>query len=156
MAKKFYFFKTVRIGGRQRLRPLSGQTDEFGKPIDETLNVQADSHMREAYPIGTVFGSDNIEFRTLYTEFYSAGNIYPLGLDISSLQNLDHHPPKEMIEAYNNFSESPAPGTTMQQVLFTAKGEAVPQGSLLDQLKTDERMKGQTIEKEGFYVNQKD
>ena len=30
MARKYYFFKTMKIGGRQRLRPLPGQQDIHG------------------------------------------------------------------------------------------------------------------------------
>lgn len=44
-ASKYYFFKTVRIEGRPRLRPLPGQLLD-GVQIDPSLNVQADSVMR--------------------------------------------------------------------------------------------------------------
>ena len=83
MAQKFYFFKTVKVGGRQRLRPLPGQMESSGRHIDESLNVQADSRMREDYPLGTIFGSESLELRSLHsTTFYSAGAIYPIGLNL--------------------------------------------------------------------------
>lgn len=74
MIQNFYFFRTVKIEGRPRLRPLPGQKDSMGNPVDESLNVQADSIMRGSYPIDTVFGSESLELRThSATPFYSAG-----------------------------------------------------------------------------------
>lgn len=64
MIQNFYFFRTVKIEGRPRLRPLPGQKDSMGNPVDESLNVQADSIMRGSYPIDTVFGSESLELRT--------------------------------------------------------------------------------------------
>ena len=76
MAKNYYFFKTMRVSGRQRLRPLPGQKETSGRPIEDTLNVQADTRMREDYPLGTVFGSESLELRSIgSTTFYSAGKI---------------------------------------------------------------------------------
>ena len=156
MATKYYFFKTMRIGGRQRLRPLPGQKDIHGKPIDENRNVQADSQMRESYPIGTVFGSDMIEDRCIgTTEFYTTGRIYPLGLEISEHLNLEHVPPKEMEDAYNEFQGKTV--TVVQQTLF-AESEMKPAapGSLLEQLKSDQKLTCPSVEKDGFYVSEKD
>ena len=65
MAQQYYFFKTMKVGGRQRLRPLPGQTEPSGRHINESLNVQADSRMREDYPLGTVFCSESLELRSL-------------------------------------------------------------------------------------------
>ena len=53
MTHNYYFFRTVKVGGRQRLRPLPHQKEPSGRHIDESLNVQADSRMREDYPLGT-------------------------------------------------------------------------------------------------------
>ena len=39
MIQNFYFFRTVKIEGRPRLRPLPGQKDSMGNPVDESLNV---------------------------------------------------------------------------------------------------------------------
>lgn len=102
MEKSYYFFRTVSVNGRQRLRPIEGQYDKNGKPLRTDLNARGDIYLREAYPIGTVFGSDNIEFRELgTTEFYDVFNIYPVGVPINDLVNLDHCPPMEMQEAYD-------------------------------------------------------
>ena len=54
-----YLFRTVMDGGRSRLRPMPHQTDPSGKGIITDLNVQADTAVRSAYPVGTVFASDN-------------------------------------------------------------------------------------------------
>ena len=93
MAQNYYFFKTVKIGGRQRLRPLPGQKEPSGRHIDEGLIVQADSRMREDYPLGTVFGSESLELRSLHsTTFYSAGAIYPIGLNLGDYHSQSHMP----------------------------------------------------------------
>lgn len=121
MTDKFYFFKTVRIEGRPRLRPLPGQ-DIDGGPVNTDLNVQADSIMRGSYPLGTVFGSSSLELRThSATPFYSAGAIYPMGLPLGNYIIGSHIPPKEMSAAWNSFSNAPvqnqqiAPGTVLLQ-----------------------------------------
>lgn len=104
MAKKYYFFQTLKVCGRSRLRPLEGQQDLTGKPIDKDMNVQADSRMREDYPLGTVFGSDKIERRCLgSTHFYASGDIHPLGLKSEDYKSPEHQPSKEMQEAYEAF-----------------------------------------------------
>ena len=93
MAKTFYFFRTVKVGGRQRLRPLPHQKEPSGRHIDESLNVQADSRMREDYPLGTVFGSESLELRSLHsTTFYSAGQIFPIGLNNGDYLSDSHRP----------------------------------------------------------------
>lgn len=103
----FYFFKTMTIGGRPRLRALSGQTCSDGTAIDTSLNVQADSIMRGSYPIGTIFGSESLELRTHSSSpFYSAGAIYPMGLSLGSYIVSSHIPPKDMTDAYNDFMKT--------------------------------------------------
>ena len=59
-----YLFRTVTDGGRSRLRPMPHQTDPSGKGIISDLNVQADTAVRSAYPVGTVFASETLEMRT--------------------------------------------------------------------------------------------
>ena len=57
---KYYFFKTVRDGSRNRLNPLPFQTASDGTAIIQKLNTQVAAggmKLREAYPIGTVFCS---------------------------------------------------------------------------------------------------
>lgn len=154
---KFYFFRTVKIEGRPRLRPLPGQTDETGNPVNESFNVQADSIMRGSYPIGTVFGSESLELRThSTTPFYSAGAIYPMGLALGDYIVGSHMPGKEMSDAWNTFKqeEHKAPEEIN---LFTESGTATASaGSLLSQLRSDRKYAVPTIEKDGFYIDSKD
>ena len=161
MAQKFYFFRTVKVGGRQRLRPLSGQKEPSGRHIDEGLNVQADSRMREDYPLGTVFGSESLELRSLHsTTFYSAGQIYPIGLNNGDYHSESHRPSKEMNQAYEDYrSEMDAndrPVLHSEATLFTESGNAAAPGSMLLQLKSDKKLSAPTIEDEGFHISEKD
>ena len=158
MNQKYYFFRTVKIEGRPRLRPLSGQTDSMGNPIDESLNVQADSIMRGSYPIGTVFGSESLELRThSATPFYSAGAIYPIGLSLGAYIVGSHIPPTEMSDAYRDFKASqPAESASSQPSLFTQSGNPTTPGSLLAQIRSEKRFSVPTIEKDGFFIDPKD
>lgn len=157
MTTRYYFFKTVRIEGRPRLRPLPGQSLD-GSQIDPSLNVQADSIMRGSYPLGTVFGSESLELRThSSTPFYSAGAIYPMGLNLGSYIVGSHVPPKEMTEAWNKFGkteEQEVPPLTGD--LFSDSGEVTASGSLLQQLKADSSLAVPTIQKDGFFISPKD
>ena len=155
---KYYFFKTVKIEGRPRLRPLAGQTDNMGSPIDESLNVQADSIMRGSYPIGTIFGSESLELRThSTTPFYSAGAIYPIGLSLGAYIVGSHIPPTEMSDAYRDFKAAqPAEPVSSQPSLFTQAGAASTPGSLLAQIRSEKKYSVPTIEKDGFYIDPKD
>lgn len=157
MSKNFYFFKTVKIEGRPRLRPLPGQKDSMGNPISEDLNVQADSIMRGSYPIGTVFGSESVELRThSSTPFYSAGAIYPMGLNLGAYIVGSHIPPKEMTDAWNDYKSKDIVSETSQQTLFTQAGTATQPGTLLSQIKADRKLSVPTIDKDGFYIDNKD
>lgn len=157
MIQNFYFFRTVKIEGRPRLRPLPGQKDSMGNPIDDSLNVQADSIMRGSYPIGTTFGSESLELRThSSTPFYSAGAIYPMGLNLGAYIVGSHIPPKEMSAAWDEYKktkpESPAPETN----LFTESGTPTTPGSLLAQIRSDKRYAVPSIDKDGFFIEPKD
>lgn len=156
MKTKYFFFKTVRIEGRPRLRPLPGQLLD-GNPIDPSLNVQADSIMRGSYPLGTIFGSESIELRAhSSTPFYSAGSIYPMGLNLGSYIVGSHIPPREMTEAWNNFNEVKVPEPPIIGNLFSTTGEVTAPGSLLQQLKADSQLAVPTIQKDGFFISPKD
>ena len=160
MIQNSYFFRTVKIEGRPRLRPLPGQKDSMGNPIDESLNVQADSIMRGSYPIGTVFGSSSIELRThSATPFYSAGAIYPMGLALGAYIVGSHIPPKELSDAWNEFKSAPVQSTS-EATLFS-EPQAQPEaqastGSLLSQIKSDKKYSVPTIAKDGFWIEPKD
>ena len=99
-----YLFRTVTDGGRSRLRPMPHQTDTSGKGIISDLNVQADTAVRSAYPVGTVFASKTLEMRTKsVTPFYSAGDIFPVSVAAKDLVDPRHTPSTEMVEAYNAY-----------------------------------------------------
>lgn len=156
-ATKFYFFKTVKIEGRPRLRPLPGQTDANGESVNESFNVQADSIMRGSYPIGTVFGSESLELRThSSTPFYSAGAIYPMGLNLGAYIVGSHIPPREMTDAYNDYRKMDITKTVESANLFTEAGNPTTPGSLLSQIKADKSLSMPTIEKDGFFIEQRD
>ena len=155
----FYFFRTVKVGGRQRLRPLPGQKEPSGRHIDESLNVQADSRMREDYPLGTIFGSESLELRSLHsTTFYSAGAIYPIGLNLGDYHSQSHMPSAGMNEAYEEFNSAIQAKVhpQVESTLFTESGNATTPGSMLSQLKADRKMNAPTIEGEGFHIADKD
>ena len=161
MAQNYYFFKTVKVGGRQRLRPLPGQKEPSGRHIDEGLNVQADSRMREDYPLGTVFGSESLELRSLHsTTFYSAGAIYPIGLNLGDYHSQSHMPSAGMNEAYESYKtdieDLARPVLSGESTLFTESGNAATPGTLLAQIKADRKMNAPTIEGEGFHIADKD
>lgn len=157
MIQNFYFFRTVKIEGRPRLRPLPGQKDSMGNPIDESLNVQADSIMRGSYPIGTVFGSESLELRThSSTPFYSAGAIYPMGLNLGAYIVGSHIPPREMTDAWNEYDKTKHEPAAPDANLFTESGAAVTPGSLLSQIRSDKKYSVPTIDKDGFFIDKKD
>ena len=157
MTKQYYFFRTAKIDGRPRLRPLAGQTDSNGNPINESLNVQADSIMRGSYPIGTVFGSESIEIRThSETPFYSAGAIYPMGLALGAYIVGSHIPPKEMTDAWNEYKSSDRSKASSEATLFSEGGKVTSPGSLLAQIKSDSRFSAPSIDKDGFFIDPKD
>ena len=161
MAQNYYFFKTVKVGGRQRLRPLPGQKEPSGRHIDESLNVQADSRMREDYPLGTIFGSESLELRSLHsTPFYSAGAIYPIGLNLGDYHAQSHMPSTGMNEAYDTYKadleDKARPVLSGESTLFTENGNAANPGTLLAQIKADRKMNAPTIEGEGFHIADKD
>lgn len=156
MNTRYFFFKTVRIEGRPRLRPLPGQLLD-GAQIDPSLNVQADSIMRGSYRIGTIFGSDSLVLRThSSTPFYSAGAIYPMGLPVGDYIVSSHIPPREMTDAWSNFDETKTPQPPQVGSLFNTTGEATVPGSLLQQLRTDKSLAVPTIQKDGFFISPKD
>lgn len=161
MAQKFYFFKTVKVGGRQRLRPLPGQKEQSGRLIDVHLNVQADSRMREDYPLGTVFGSESLELRSLHsTTFYSAGQIFPIGLNNGDYLSESHRPSKAMNLAYEEYmsevKENEKPVLDENASLFNENGTAAAPNSMLLQMKADKKLAVPTIEGEGFHIAEKD
>lgn len=106
---KYYFFKTVRDGSRNRLNPLPFQTASDGTAIIQKLNTQVAAggmKLREAYPIGTVFCSSMCELSARAgTPYYCAGDIYPI---LEGNSNYDFNlptPTREMLDAYADYKQ---------------------------------------------------
>ncbi len=157
---KYYFFKTVKDGSRNRLNPLPYQTTVDGSQIIQKLNTQVASggmRLREAYPIGTVFCSSMCELANRGgSPYYCAGDIYPI---LDGHQNYDENlpmPTREMLDAYKDYKQ--VAKQEAAQTLFD--GEESPVGprkvTLLDRIRTDKRYAVPRIEKEGFYVKESD
>lgn len=159
MSKTIYFFRTVKDGSRDRLRPMPYQTDETGHPLITDLNVQADTSRRQAYPLGTVFASEMAEIRTSSnTPFYAAGDIFPVSIDRHNLQSASHEPTDEMIAAYNSYMAANAsrinPAGSPSTGVFGETATAGKPLSLLDKLMRNPDYEVPTLEKDGFYVSE--
>ena len=157
---KYYFFKTVRDGSRNRLNPLPFQTASDGTAIIQKLNTQVASggmKLREAYPIGTVFCSSMCELSARAgTPYYCAGDIYPI---LEGNSNYDFNlptPTKEMLDAYNEYKQ--AAKQEAAQTLFSGQNvQTAPKKlSLLDKIRSDKRYAVPVIDRDGFYVKDTD
>lgn len=147
---KYYFFKTLADKGRNRLRPLSGQTFPDGEEIDPTFNVQSDKVIRAMYPLGTIFCSDRLERCAGY---YMSGNIYPIYMESSEYKAPSHIPPKEMNDAYTEFISGSAPtdeGSSIKEDVHDVK---LPKMTTLSRMQKSEKFAVPLINKEGFYVS---
>lgn len=144
---EFYFFKTMTDKGRNRLRPLSGQTLD-GVKVDPTLNTQSDKVIRTLYPLGTTFGSDNLR---LATSFYEAtGKLYPLGLRNDEYTDPSHRPPEAMQRAYERFIGASSDG---DEGFREEADEVERKDSFLEKLRRNKDFIAPAIKKDGFYVD---
>ena len=153
---KYYFFKTVRDGSRNRLNPLPFQTASDGTAIIQKLNTQVAAggmKLREAYPIGTVFCSSMCELSARAgTPYYCAGDIYPI-LDGNS--NYDFNlptPTKEMLDAYDEYKNLAKQEAASTLFAGTNTPTAPKKQSLLDKIRTDKRYCVPDIDKDGFWI----
>ena len=142
----YYFFKTMADKGRNRLRPLAGQT-LGGSKVDQSLNVQSDKTIRTMYPIGTVFGSDSL---TLCSGYYQSGSIFPLGLRDDEYKNPEHRPSEGMQRAYERYIG--ATGSTEGEFRDEEDGYA-DRESLLSKMRKNPGFSVPDIKKGGFYVD---
>ena len=147
---KFYFFKTMSDKGRSRLRALKGQTLD-GAEVKQTWNVQADKAIRTMYPLGTIFGSDRLSTAEGY---YTAGNIWPLGIRDGEYKMESHRPSEEMRRAYESFIGAAADEEYGEDFRDEASPFEAAKDSLLDKMKKNKEFKVPTIKKGGFYVEQ--
>lgn len=142
----FYFFKTMSDKGRNRLRPLAGQTLD-GAKVDPTMNVQSDKTIRSMYPLGTTFGSDTLELRS---GFYDTGKIFPLGLRDDEYKE-GHRPPEAMQRAYEIFIG--AASADAGEFRDEEEEETRTGDSYLDKLKKNKDFGIPNIKNGGFYVD---
>ena len=157
---KYYFFKTVRDGSRNRLNPLPFQVAADGSQIIQKLNTQVAAggmKLREAYPIGTIFCSSMCELSSRAgTPYYCAGDIYPI---LEGNSNYDFSlptPTKEMLDAYDEYKQA-AKQEAASNLFAGQNTPAAPKKlSLLDKIRSDKRYAVPQIDKDGFFVRDED
>lgn len=145
----FYFFKTMAEKGRNRLRPLAGQTLD-GSKVDPAMNVQSDKAMRSMYPLGTTFGSDSLK---LCSGFYDTGKIYPLGIRDDEYKSAEHRPPEALQRAYEVFIGAAGSDAETFRDEDGEDESETKRDSYLDKLKRNKDFGVPNIKKGGFYVD---
>ena len=154
--EKYYFFRTVRDGSRERLRPLAGQTAHDGSVINPNFNTKGSKRMRESYPIGTVFCSKVCEQQGGY---YAAGDLFPLDINLGDYLSEMHMPTPEMVNAYREFKEheeAPADLFSSAGMVIeesTVETEAPKVFSMLEMLSSDRRYVTPTVDSDGFSIS---
>lgn len=154
--EKYYFFRTVRDGSRERLRPLAGQTAHDGSVINPNFNTKGSKRMRESYPIGTVFCSKVCEQQGGY---YAAGDLFPLDINLGDYLSEMHMPTPEMVNAYREFKEheeAPADLFSSAGMVIeesTVETEAPKAFSMLDMLSSERRYVTPTVDSDGFSIS---
>ena len=154
--EKYYFFKTVRDGSRERLRPLAGQTANDGSVINPNFNTKGSKRMRESYPIGTVFCSKVCEQQGGY---YAAGDLFPLDINLGDYLSEMHMPTPEMVNAYREFKEheeAPADLFSSAGMVIeesTVETEAPKAFSMLEMLSSERRYVTPTVDSDGFSIS---
>ena len=154
--EKYYFFRTVRDGSRERLRPLSGQTAHDGSVINPNFNTKGSKRMRESYPIGTVFCSKVCEQQGGY---YAAGDLFPMDINLGDYLSEMHMPTPEMVNAYREFKEheeAPADLFSSAGMVIeesTVETEAPKAFSMLEMLSSERRYVTPTVDSDGFSIS---
>ena len=141
-----YFLKTHPYGSENKLRCLPNQADDNGNELNTLLNTQADSKMRKAYPIGTVFATERLILNSKNgTEYYAAGAIFPVGLALDQYVDTAHIASKEMQDAYIEYQKAQEVEPEPLENTVTA-----PIGTLRERLLKKHRKP--TIAKDGFWI----
>lgn len=102
-----YFLETRKIGSKNRLQALPGQSFSDGTPVPTNLNIQANKTVRDAYPLGTIFAATMLDIRDNGTSkvFMSAiGGIVPITNGTS----------RDLVIEYNNYLKRNASVATPQ------------------------------------------
>ena len=157
--EKYYFFRTVRDGSRERLRPLAGQTAQDGSVINPNFNTKGSKRMRESYPIGTVFCSRVCEQQGGY---YAAGDLFPMDINLGDYLSGSHMPTPDMVRAYREFKEREeaptdlfsAAGMPIGDSAATPEEPEMPKAfSMLEMLSSDRRYVTPTVDSDGFSIS---
>ena len=154
--EKYYFFRTVRDGSRERLRPLAGQTAHDGSVINPNFNTKGSKRMRESYPIGTVFCSKVCEQQGGY---YAAGDLFPMDINLGDYLSEIHMPSPVMVSAYREFreqEEAPADFFSSAGMVIeesTVETEAPKAFSMLEMLSSERRYVTPTVDSDGFSIS---
>ena len=157
--EKYYFFRTVRDGSRERLRPLAGQTAQDGSVINPNFNTKGSKRMRESYPIGTVFCSRVCEQQGGY---YAAGDLFPMDINLGDYLSGSHMPTPDMVRAYREFKEREeapadlfsAAGMPIGDTAATPEEPEMPKAfSMLEMLSSDRRYVTPTVDSDGFSIS---
>ena len=161
--EKYYFFKTVKDGSRERLRPLSGQTERDGSAINPNFNTKGSKLMRESYPVGTVFCSRVCE---LQSGFYAAGDLYPMDINMGDYKSEAHRPTADMVRAYKEYKDAQETGMpdlfssvfasieeTPEPVEVKAPEAESRKFSMLEMLSSEKKYSTPSIDKDGFSIS---
>ena len=157
--EKYYFFRTVRDGSRERLRPLAGQTAQDGSVINPNFNTKGSKRMRESYPIGTVFCSRVCEQQGGY---YAAGDLFPMDINLGDYLSGSHMPTPDMVRAHREFKEREeapadlfsAAGMPIGDSAATPEEPEMPKAfSMLEMLSSDRRYVTPTVDSDGFSIS---
>ena len=141
-----YFLKTHPYGSENKLRCLPNQADDNGNELNTLLNTHAESKMRKAYPIGTVFATERLVLNSKNgTEYYAAGAIFPVGLALDQYVDTAHIASKEMQDAYIEYQKAQEVQPEPLENTVTA-----PKGTLRERLLKKHRKP--TIAKDGFWI----
>lgn len=143
----YYWLKTLSHRGRNRLRPLSGQTLD-GNPVVATLNCQGNKEMRTEYPLGTIFVTT--EFRLHASrKFYVCGDMFPVS---TTHVKPEHAPTEDMLNSYikevaHNEKYGKATITPIEET-----PTAPVKKTFLSKLQNNKSYNVPKISEEGFYV----
>lgn len=133
MAKKFYFFKTVKVGTKVVVNPLPSQVDDSGAAV-ENLNVSCSHELRDRYAVGTIFVGDTLTKRTKGTkDFYTTTSFRRLVTReadaVASFETLTG----------TKFEKTPSADISMREIIASDPALLAP-----------------SSKKDGFYVTQED
>lgn len=153
----YIYYRTIPEGSsRNRLRVLANQTFQDGKPIPTNLNVQADTAVRNASPIGTVFASASVVMKgSDNSAFLSAiGQLYPV-------DDIRQTTPRSIQEDYKKYLESCKakgirPTDEVKTENVNTKTETNEKtDSLVYKLRHDSAYAVPTIDEDGFSIDEK-